>query len=207
MQRRGVCIRHGAEVKKRKKCSVEGCTNQARGMGGICIRHGAKEDTHKICSVEGCTNKSRKGGVCDRHGTRPKCSHEGCTNQARTGGVCIRHGTKAYICSSEGCTNKARSRGLCERHANELKQIPEGTIVLPISQGRLGLTLRFDTTSATIVAINPACSFKDRLNVGDYLESIDGVKVTKKEDLAVGKDEPIRMFRFAKMKSEQMAEL
>ena len=40
----GVCMRHGAEV---KKCSHEGCTNQAQ-KGGVCKRHGA-EITHKKC--------------------------------------------------------------------------------------------------------------------------------------------------------------
>eukprot|EP00984_Skeletonema_dohrnii_P012791 scaffold5219_cov148-Skeletonema_dohrnii-CCMP3373.AAC.9 len=35
---RGVCIRHGAKI---KKCSSEGCTNQVQ-RGGVCMRHGAK---------------------------------------------------------------------------------------------------------------------------------------------------------------------
>jgi hypothetical protein len=34
-----VCIRHGAE-QKRKQCSSDGCTNIAK-KGGVCKRHGA----------------------------------------------------------------------------------------------------------------------------------------------------------------------
>eukprot|EP00986_Skeletonema_menzelii_P016768 scaffold15845_cov97-Skeletonema_menzelii.AAC.1 len=33
----GVCIKHGAKI---KRCSSEGCTNQAK-RGGMCMRHGA----------------------------------------------------------------------------------------------------------------------------------------------------------------------
>jgi hypothetical protein len=49
-----------------KRCSYEGCNNQAR-KGGVCTTHGAKREV-KQCSFEGCTNKVIKGGVCWRHG-------------------------------------------------------------------------------------------------------------------------------------------
>eukprot|EP00984_Skeletonema_dohrnii_P024947 scaffold14090_cov83-Skeletonema_dohrnii-CCMP3373.AAC.3 len=50
----GVCIRHGAQV-KRKLCSSEGRTNQAQ-RGGVCIRHGAKSNSAAVKDVlnEGC---------------------------------------------------------------------------------------------------------------------------------------------------------
>ena len=47
----------------------------------------------KLCSIESCTNIVVKGGVCWRHGAKPKrklCSGEGCTNQSKRGGVCKR---------------------------------------------------------------------------------------------------------------------
>ena len=91
-----------------------------------------------------------------------------------------------------------RKNGLCMKHGN---------VILPISPGRLGLRLNFSGTSAIVMAIDPACSFKDRISVGDCLESIDGVKVTKREDLEVGKDKEVRMFSFAKMKPEYVADL
>ena len=94
----GVCIRHGAKV---KKCSTDGCTNIAQNKG-VCKRHGAKV---KLCGVEGCTNSVQNGGKCKRHGAKVKlCSIGGCTNQAVNGGVCNRHGAKKKHCSSEGCT-------------------------------------------------------------------------------------------------------
>ena len=49
----------------------------------------------KLCSIESCTNIVVKGGVCWRHGAKPKrkrCSSKGCTNGAQKGGVCKRHG-------------------------------------------------------------------------------------------------------------------
>jgi len=58
-----MCIKHGAKV---KRCSSEGCNNQAK-KGGVCIKHGAKY-IRKRCSSEGCKNIAVKGGVCRRHG-------------------------------------------------------------------------------------------------------------------------------------------
>ncbi|KAK1748071.1 hypothetical protein QTG54_000010, partial [Skeletonema marinoi] len=94
---RGVCIRHGAKV---KRCSSEGCTNQAR-SGGMCIRHRAK-DKAKKCSSEGCTNPAQNGGVCKRHEAKVKiCINEGCTNQARDGGVdCVECAVQSSDCAT-----------------------------------------------------------------------------------------------------------
>ena len=59
------------------------------------MKHGAK---FKRCSREGCTNQARKGGVCVRHGAKVKqCSNEGCANIAVKGGVCWRHGAKDLV--------------------------------------------------------------------------------------------------------------
>ena len=110
--------RASSVAKKRKKeCSANGCTNQAK-RGGVCKRHGAKI-THKQCSSEGCTNKAVEGGVCIRHGAKVTvklCSSEGCTNCAVKGGVCVKHGAKVKRCSSVGCTNQAKRGGVCKRH-------------------------------------------------------------------------------------------
>ena len=104
-QKGGVCIRHGAKV---KRCSSEGCTNQAQN-GGVCIRHGAKR--YK-CSSEGCTNFAKRGGVCYRHGAMPKlCSSEGCTNPAINGEVCVKHGAKVVQYCRGVCTNQAQNQG------------------------------------------------------------------------------------------------
>ncbi len=60
-----MCVKHGAKLLK-KKCSMEGCTNNAV-KEGVCIKHGAKV---KRCSSERCTNKAVQGGVCCRHGAK-----------------------------------------------------------------------------------------------------------------------------------------
>ncbi len=85
-------MKHGAKM---KRCSSEGCTNQAQ-KGGVCIKHGAKV-VYKRCSSDGCTNLALKGGVCVKHGAkfeRKLCSSDRCTNQAQKGGVCIKLGQK-----------------------------------------------------------------------------------------------------------------
>ena len=111
----------GRAAKKRyskKKCSAEGCTNQAY-KGGVCSKHGAKR---KLCGSAGCTNQALKGGVCQRHGAKVKlCSNEGCSNQVQGEGLCRRHGAKKNECSREGCTNKVRKGGVCRRHGGKDK--------------------------------------------------------------------------------------
>jgi hypothetical protein len=110
----GVCIRHGAT---KTCCSHKGCTNGAI-KGGICMRHGAKVTS---CKRKGCTNNAARGGVCIRHGAKvPSCSHEGCTNNAIQGRVCRRHGAKAKRCSHAGCTNISQRGGVCLRHGANL---------------------------------------------------------------------------------------
>jgi len=57
----GVCIRHGAKV---KRCSSEGCRNNAQ-TGGECKRHGARVN---ICISEVCIS------VCSRRWSAPEAS-------------------------------------------------------------------------------------------------------------------------------------
>ena len=101
-------MRHGA---KRKKCSHEGCTNNAV-KGGVCVRHGAKH-SRKRRSEEGCTNYAMKHyaklktcshetdvlNVIRMEGTalmdvlmelsKKEFDHKGCTNVLIKGGVCM----------------------------------------------------------------------------------------------------------------------
>ena len=64
----------------RRLCSSNGCTSLAQ-KGGVCIRHGAVvKKTKYECSAEGCSNHAQKGGVCKRHGAvvkRTMCTSEG----------------------------------------------------------------------------------------------------------------------------------
>lgn len=77
-------------------------------------------------------------------------------------------------------------------------------MLLIVSPGRLGLTLKIDKElgGATITEIDNACTFKGQLEVGDRIVTIDGVKVTKVADLQVNKDK-IRKFGIAKTKMLQ----
>ena len=57
--------------KKRKTCSNEGCTNQVINEG-VCLRHGANVK-RKTCAVKkDSTNQIVKGGVCCKHGAKVK---------------------------------------------------------------------------------------------------------------------------------------
>ena len=77
--------------------------------------------------------------------------------------------------------------------------LPPTLIVLTVSPGKLGLTLSVlpNGEGAKIVAIDPACTFKGRVEVGDRIVTIDGKRVEKLEDLTVGK-EKMRKFGIAK---------
>jgi len=75
--------------------------------------------------TEGCSNIAIKGGVYQRHGTKPKmCSHEarrechvdGCTADASKGAFCSIHWTPRPRCTHEGCTSQAIREGVCQRH-------------------------------------------------------------------------------------------
>jgi hypothetical protein len=114
----GVCVTHGAE---KKRCCYEGCTNQAK-KGGVCITHGATV-TKKQCSFEGCNNGVYKGGVCVTHGAkRKRCSFDGCSTQSRKGRFCKTHGAEKKQCSFEGCPNQAITGGVCVTHGAKVKQ-------------------------------------------------------------------------------------
>ena len=62
-------------------------------------------------------------------------------------------------------------------------------VTLPISPGRLGLTLQFYKTGvgAMITGVDSACTFKDQVNVGDRLITVDESVISKVEDLSRGK--------------------
>jgi len=70
---------------------------------GVCRTHGAPKQNRKKCSHDGCTENAQKGGLCWKHGdnTRPltkRCCHEGCTKLAiRKGGFCGVHFTKVTV--------------------------------------------------------------------------------------------------------------
>ena len=65
VQQGGVCIKHGAIV---KRCSQDGCGKQVV-QGGVCVEHGAiVKRKRRYCSQDGCGNGVVQGGVCKQHG-------------------------------------------------------------------------------------------------------------------------------------------
>mmetsp|Transcript_6664 Transcript_6664/g.15113 ORF Transcript_6664/g.15113 Transcript_6664/m.15113 type:complete len:805 (+) Transcript_6664:156-2570(+) len=108
----------------------------------------------------------------------------------------------------EGDICLGRWVGDMRRHKKKLLadglESEDGVMSLPVSAGHLGLSFRFlipGTIGATITAIDPACTFKDRIKVGDQLVSIDGVDVKTVEDFELGKDKEERIFGIVKKKS------
>ena len=67
---RGRCTKHGADG----WCKVEGCTTPARKGFEHCIAHGGGKKK-KPCSVAGCTTTSSARGLCGKHGGgKKKCA-------------------------------------------------------------------------------------------------------------------------------------
>lgn len=62
--------------------------------------------------------------------------------------------------------------------------------VLAVSGGRLGLTLNFvdEKTGAVVQEIDPTCTFRDKIAIGDRIISIDGKKISTASALKIGDD-------------------
>mmetsp|Transcript_38375 Transcript_38375/g.80445 ORF Transcript_38375/g.80445 Transcript_38375/m.80445 type:complete len:617 (+) Transcript_38375:105-1955(+) len=73
-------------------------------------------------------------------------------------------------------------------------------LLLPISPGKLGISLQFckDEVGAIIFAIDATCTFKDYIEVGDRLITVDGNVISKAEDISGGNDGRVRMIGIAK---------
>jgi len=71
-------------------------------------------------------------------------------------------------------------------------------LMLTVSPGRLGLTLVIvPDGGAKIKNIDPACTFRGQLQIGDRIVTIDGKKIRTLEDVKVGK-ERVRKFGIVK---------
>ena len=136
----GVCVRHGAKV-KRRICTSPGCNNVVISKG-VCIKHGAKYKRRPKCKYDTCSKRAIKGGVCISHGAkvkqRPKCERDGCSLLAVKHGVCRRHeagGQSQQVCKREGCETQAIRRRLCERHLDTQKCYIDGCSKFSHGQG------------------------------------------------------------------------
>eukprot|EP00729_Bicosta_minor_P010095 gene10095-biopygen26009 len=117
---RGRCRRHGAHG----WCKVDGCTTPARQGFEHCIAHGGGKKK-KPCSVTGCTTTSDRKGLCVKHGGgKEECQIAGCTNHSygflKT---CPKHGGSGYCQHPSGCIAPATKYGAnCYKHTKKEKK-------------------------------------------------------------------------------------
>ena len=177
-----------------KLCCHEGCTY-----------HAIKED-RCIFHVEGGSHVNW-GPFLEMNEERKEpllsdkfCSHKGCIYHAIKGDKCIFHVDQVNSGPFQEMSGERK-----EPLLHDASDDDETTITLPITSGRLGLTLEFSESynGALITAIDPACAFKDHIDVDDRLLTIDGVMINKKEDLMGGKDRKVRMFGFVANKGDK----
>jgi len=103
----GVCIRHGAKV---KRCSIEECNNHVI-KGGVCIEHGVQI---KLWRSKGCANCGRRSVQETWANTQSNCAIYIEELQTKSSGVGCWEGVKVRWrwCSIEGCINEAKLGGL-----------------------------------------------------------------------------------------------
>mmetsp|Transcript_4032 Transcript_4032/g.9102 ORF Transcript_4032/g.9102 Transcript_4032/m.9102 type:complete len:316 (-) Transcript_4032:128-1075(-) len=89
--------------------------------------------------------------------------------------------------------------------ATELSDIPD-RVSVQAPPGRLGLAVQFanDKEGAIVSAVHEACSFKNKVNVGDRIMMIDGNSLSRPEDLAIGMDKSRTVYIVAKPKRSDM---
>eukprot|EP00729_Bicosta_minor_P007312 gene7312-biopygen16920 len=119
-QARGRCARHGAFG----WCKIDGCTTPAAQGFEHCYAHGGGKKK-KPCSVAGCTTTSYCKGLCCKHGGgKQECKIAGCTNQSygflKT---CQKHGGTGYCQHPSGCITPATKYGAnCAKHTKKAKK-------------------------------------------------------------------------------------
>eukprot|EP00729_Bicosta_minor_P032478 gene32478-biopygen11146 len=114
------CVRHGAYG----WCKVDGCTTPAAQGFEQCVAHGGGKKK-KPCSVAGCTTTSDRKGLCGKHGGgKDECRIAGCANQSygllKT---CKTHGGSGYCQHPSGCIAPATKYGAnCYKHSKKEKK-------------------------------------------------------------------------------------
>eukprot|EP00729_Bicosta_minor_P032831 gene32831-biopygen7812 len=117
---RNRCARHGAFG----WCKIDECTTPAAQGFKHCIAHGGGKKK-KPCSVAGCTTGVQSKGLCYKHGGgREECRIAGCTNQIygflKT---CRKHGGTGYCQHPSGCIAPATKYGAnCRKHTKKEKK-------------------------------------------------------------------------------------
>ena len=87
---------------------------------------------------------------------------------------------------------RIRKRELAKRGMEHEAPVKDGEnpdlIAIPLSKGALGVSVKFckSADSAVITEILPTCTFRDRIEVGDRLVTVDGKIVSSEKDLPKG---------------------
>ena len=98
--------------KKKKVCSVDGCSSKANCKGQLCQTHGGKP-----CSVDGCTTKAKARGLCGNHGAFGGL-REGCTTAGVRKGrlLCTKHMVKLSCADPDCNTPQIPGKFVCKKH-------------------------------------------------------------------------------------------
>ena len=104
-------------------------------------------------------------------------------------GRAMKNATKKAATKAEKDAAKAAAK-----KANEFPSL----LMLTVSPGRLGLTLAIvPEGGAKIMSIDPACTFRSQIRVGDRILTIDGKRLVTLDDARAGK-ESVRKFGIVK---------
>eukprot|EP00729_Bicosta_minor_P000595 gene595-biopygen19707 len=117
---RSRCVRHGAHG----WCKDDGCTTPAQQGFEHCITHGGGKK-RKPCSVAGCTTTSSARGLCSKHGGgNGECRIADCSNHSYGFlKACKTHGGSGYCQQPSGCVTPATKYGAnCRKHAKKEKK-------------------------------------------------------------------------------------
>jgi hypothetical protein len=99
-----------------------------------------------------------------------------------------------------GKEKKKREKEQAEE-AKKFKQL----LMLTVSPGRLGLTLSIDGEGGALITnVDPACTFRGQVVIGDRIMTVDGEKVYTLEDAKRGKDR-VRKFGILKAATVSLA--
>mmetsp|Transcript_4390 Transcript_4390/g.7779 ORF Transcript_4390/g.7779 Transcript_4390/m.7779 type:complete len:694 (-) Transcript_4390:135-2216(-) len=91
---------------------------------------------------------------------------------------------------------------LSDTNLNSKQTEKNRNAMITVPPGRLGLTLKIvPEGGAEITKINPACSLRGQVHIGDRIVTVDGDKVSTMEDVKVGK-ERARKFGIVKSSNE-----
>lgn len=88
----------GSKTRPAPVCNIEGCTKLGI-REGFCVRHGAKITTKSRCTHPNCMKQAKYQYKCVQHGgnlPEHQCNKEGCSRSVFANGMCRRHNFETY---------------------------------------------------------------------------------------------------------------